>query len=200
MSAREEVLSRVRGALGPDPEVPEIPRDYLMAGSTTGAPLIELLVDRLVDYRAAVIEPEGSVVDAIDAALPAEGRILYAPGLPEEWRPSRGEADDATLDARGLDAVAAVVTGSVVSIAQTGTIVLDGSPLCGRRVLSLVPDIHVCIVRREDVVETVPEGLTRLDPQRPLTFISGPSATSDIELNRVEGVHGPRSLIVVITP
>ncbi len=105
---------------------------------------------------------------------------------------------DDGLSARELDALDGVVTASAVAIAETGTIVLDGSPDCGRRAISLVPDLHVCVVRVSDIVQTVPEGLALLDPTRPLTFVSGPSATSDIELDRVEGVHGPRRLVVVL--
>ena len=219
MRAREEILDRVRAALGAEAEVPEVTEvtrayrreDVLRQGDPA---LEELLVDRLIDYKAVVLRPEGDVAEAIDSAiaqvltdrvttwqLPGSdtpGRVLHAPGLPQEWRPRGAEADDGAADARELDQVAAVVTGSVTAIASTGTIVLDGSPLCGRRALTLVPDVHVCVVRRDDIVETVPAGLARLDPQRPLTFISGPSATSDIELNRVEGVHGPRTLIVVL--
>lgn len=198
MSAREEVLRRVRNALGPGAVVPDIPRTYATAGSLPEADRVALLVDRVVDYKALVVDAaEQGVAAAIRDVLP-EGRVLHAPGLPEAWLPGGTEPDDSTLGPRELDAVAGVVTGSVTAIALTGTIVLDGSPLCGRRALSLVPDLHICVVRREDIVETVPEGLARLEPTRPLTLVSGPSATSDIELNRVEGVHGPRTLVVVL--
>ena len=165
--------------------------------------LVEQLIDRLEDYRATVIRSSGDVATAVVAALDAagvrSGPVLHAPGLPGEWiSGTQATPDDASIDAPGLDAVAAVVTGSVVAVAETGTIVLDASPLCGRRALTLVPDVHLCLVRTDDVVETVPEALAMLDPTRPLTFVSGPSATSDIELNRVEGVHGPRTLVVVL--
>lgn len=197
--AREAVLARIAGALGDRPTPPEVPRAYRLRGTLEpGHPdLVELFVDRLVDYRATVVRAERDVAAALRSVLPS-GPIRHAPGLPEQWRPGGTEPDSDAVDPRHLDSVAAVVTGSVVAIAQTGTIVLDHSPLCGRRALTLVPDVHVCVVRQQDIVETVPEGLARLDPSGPLTFISGPSATSDIELNRVEGVHGPRTLIVVL--
>jgi L-lactate dehydrogenase complex protein LldG len=126
-------------------------------------------------------------------------RIAVPPGLPA-YLPAGIETlvDTGQLTAADLDAVDGTVTGCAVAIAETGTIVLDGSPDQGRRLLTLVPDYHLCLVRAADVVTTVPEAVARLDPTRPLTFISGPSATSDIELNRVEGVHGPRTLDVVI--
>ena len=149
-----------------------------------------------------VADDDTEIGEAIAAALLHSGiREAIAPaGVPAEWL--RGiplsRRDDGTATPRDLDAVPAVVTGSVTAVAETGTIVLDGSPRCGRRAITLVPDTHVCVVRVGDVVQTVPEGLARLDPSRALTLISGPSATSDIELSRVEGVHGPRTLIVVL--
>jgi len=207
-TARDEVLARIRGALGEDPATPSVPRNYRHGGEhAPGAPeLVELLVDRLRDYRATVVRVRGRDDTAIGQAVAdalAHREIVEAitpPGTPREWTSRLVDVivDDGSIDARGLDAIPAVVTGSVVSVAETGTIVLDGGPLCGRRAVTLVPDTHVCVVRVEDIVQTVPEGLARLDPTRPLTFISGPSATSDIELNRVEGVHGPRTLVVVI--
>ncbi len=217
MSARDEVLARVREALGPTPPVPDVPRGYRRVGEhEAGAPaLVEQLVDRLEDYRATVVRCgaddasiRDAVTSAISAALSRKGpgadiddapTLLHAPGLPAVWVEGLGSRpDDGTLAARDLDAVAAVVTASVLAVSETGTLVLDGSPACGRRALTLVPDVHACVTRVADVVQTVPEALARLDPMRPLTFVSGPSATSDIELNRVEGVHGPRTLVVVL--
>jgi len=217
VSARDEVLARVRGALGPTPEVSDVPRGYRRVGEHEAGSqvLVEQLVDRLEDYRATVVRcgaDDGSVRDAVASAVSealsrrgiganARGApaLLHAPGLPVAWVEGlASRPDDGTLSARDLDAVAAVVTASVVAVSETGTVVLDGSPACGRRALTLVPDVHVCVLRVGDVVQTVPEALARLDPMRPLTFVSGPSATSDIELSRVEGVHGPRTLVVVL--
>lgn len=208
MSAREEVLARIRGALGEAPTAPEVVRTYRVQGEhAAGAPeLVLQLIDRLEDYRATVVrigtDDDDSIGRAVADALAHReiGQAVTPPGTPRGWTASLAEVivDDGSLDARSLDRIPAVVTGSVVTIAETGTIVLDGGDLCGRRAVTLVPDTHVCVVRVRDLVETVPEGLERVDPHRPLTLISGPSATSDIELSRVEGVHGPRTLVVVI--
>jgi L-lactate dehydrogenase complex protein LldG len=205
VSAREDVLNRIRAANAaaghPDP-VP-VPRDYHHTGALgAGSPeLRELLVDRLVDYKATVIdaEPDG-IPQAIARGLAdagVTGRVLVPRGLPAGWCPD-GVPDEPGFGPDDLDGFAAVVTASAATCAQTGTIALDGAPDQGRRAITLVPDVHVCVVRADQVVETVPELLARLDPARPTTFISGPSATSDIELERVEGVHGPRTLIVVL--
>ena len=202
MSAREDILRRIRGAndAAGHPAPPDVPRDYHRTGAhAPGSPaVLELLTDRLIDYKATVIvAAHGAVHDAIRTALVAiDGPVVIPAGLPEAWWPDG--IVDAGFSAAELDSHAAVVTGSVAACAVTGTIALDGSPDQGRRAITLVPDVHVCVVRADQVVETVPELLARLDPARPTTFISGPSATSDIELERVEGVHGPRTLIVVI--
>jgi L-lactate dehydrogenase complex protein LldG len=217
MSAREDILRRIRGAnaAAGAPPPPDVPRDYHHTGvhAPGSAGALALLTDRLVDYKATVIDApalrlartetptregaEDTVHDAIRTALAGiDGLVLVPPGLPEGWWPE-GIVDDGFSPAE-LDGHAAVVTGCAAVCAVTGTIALDGSPDQGRRALTLVPDVHVCVVRADQVVETVPELLARLDPTRPTTFISGPSATSDIELERVEGVHGPRTLVVVI--
>ena len=207
MSARDEVLGRIRQARGEATGPLPVPRGYRATGDHTpgSEAVIAELVDRLEDYRATVVRTDSdddSVGAAVATALAGRGihEALRPPGVPDAWVAAIGTArtDDGTAGARELDAVPAVVTGCVVAVSETGTIALDGSPLCGRRAITLVPDTHVCVVRVEDVVQTVPEGLGRLDPGRPLTFVSGPSATSDIELRRVEGVHGPRTLIVVV--
>ncbi|MBO2451860.1 LUD domain-containing protein [Actinomadura barringtoniae] len=192
MSSRDLILGKVRAALAdvPADEDVAIPRRY--ERSRTGPDIIELLVDRLVDYKA-VVHRDVAVAEVVPG-----GRIGAPPGVPDSWLPGDGAVRDTGLSALELDGLDAVVTGCAVAIAETGTIVLDGSPDQGRRALTLVPDHHVCVVRADQIVRTVPEALERLDPTRPLTWISGPSATSDIELNRVEGVHGPRTLQVVI--
>lgn len=205
--ARDVVLARLRGALGDNPAVPTVPRAYRREGTyAAGSPeLVDLLVDRLEDYRATVARTgadDREIGAAVAEALAAQGvrDAIAAPGVPADWLhgiPGHRH-DDGSATPRQLDRTGAVVTGSAVAVAETGTIVLDGGPLCGRRAITLVPDTHVCVVRVADVVQTVPEGLARLDPTRPLTFVSGPSATSDIELSRVEGVHGPRTLVVVL--
>jgi L-lactate dehydrogenase complex protein LldG len=166
--------------------------------------LIDLLIDRLVDYKAGVVrcaDDARSIRDAVNRVRIEHHivRLVVPAGLPAGWLdPEHRQSDDPALSVDELDASAGVLTGSAVTIAETGTIVLDAGPHCGRRAITLVPDLHVCVVRAEQIVHSVPEGLDRLDPTRPLTFISGPSATSDIELNRVEGVHGPRELVVII--
>jgi L-lactate dehydrogenase complex protein LldG len=208
MTARDEVLGRIRTALGPDRAAPaEVRRDYRLAdGRGAGDPaLLDLLTDRLEDYKATVqrcapSEVAGTVAAALRTSLGdhAPADVVVAPGVPADWRPD-GATEDDGRPAVALAQYAATVTGVSVAIAETGTLVLDGSPLCGRRALSLLPDCLVCVVEAAQVVGSVPEGLARLDPLAPLTMISGPSATSDIELQRVEGVHGPRTLIVVLT-
>lgn len=205
LDARTEVLARVRSALGPEPVVPEVSRGYRTTGDhPPGSPeLLELLADRLRDYKAGVSsctadEVTTTVAALLDRLAPG-GRLLVPPALPEGWTSGRDVLrDDGSTTVDVLDTVAGVLTACSVAVAETGTIVLDAGPDQGRRALSLVPDLHVCVVRAEQVVHTVPEALRRLDPRRPQTWISGPSATSDIELNRVEGVHGPRTLEVVL--
>ncbi|WP_306208384.1 LutC/YkgG family protein [Actinoplanes sp. RD1] len=187
MSSKDLMLSRIRAALG-DATTPDfVPRDYRAAGS--GKADLDVLVDRLVDYKA-VVHREQDVAAVVAQLRP--GRLVVPPGIDRSWLPAGVTLaeDEFTADA--------VLTAATVAVAETGTIVLDGSPDQGRRRLSLLPDLHICVVRTDQVVASVPDALTRLDPTRPLTWISGPSATSDIELNRVEGVHGPRNLHVVL--
>lgn len=211
MSSRERILGRVRRALGdvaPDdrPYVEAVPRDYLREhGGRTTEQTVELLAENLADYRAIVHRADGEELPLLVMRLLAEHgsqEVLVPPGLPPEWMAAADPVrihDRAVDTPQRLDQVDSVVTGCAVAIAETGTIVLDGSPDQGRRRISLVPDHHICVVRVPgQVVSSVPQALERLDPARPLTWISGPSATSDIELDRVEGVHGPRTLEVIL--
>ncbi|MGW1177719.1 LutC/YkgG family protein [Kitasatospora sp. NPDC002543] len=211
-SSRELILGRIRSALGNtvEPAGQPLPRDYLTAHVPTDDPaaLLDLLHRNLADYRALVHRCREDELPHRIAGLLAErgSRTVAVPaGLPSGWL-ADAEAegvellpDDGTLTAARLDAVDSVVTGCALAVAETGTIVLDAGPGQGRRLLSLVPDHHVCVVRApEQIVASVPLALPRLDPVRPQTWISGPSATSDIELDRVEGVHGPRTLEVLL--
>ncbi|MFF0435320.1 lactate utilization protein C [Streptomyces sp. NPDC004327] len=207
-SSRDLILARIRAAVAGAPEAPGPERRYRERHAPGDpAALTGLLHENLADYRAVVhrSDPDG-LAELIGRLLAGHGArsVAVPPGLPEEWLSGRGadvelRPDDGSLTARRLDATDAVVTGCAVAVAETGTIVLDGGPGQGRRALTLVPDLHVCVVRVPDqVVASVPLALPLLAPARPLTWISGPSATSDIELDRVEGVHGPRRLEVVL--
>lgn len=216
MSSREAVLGRIRSALtdvpqGTPSEDVAVEWQYGLRPAGAADDTLGLFVERVEDYRAEVswVTPQelaARVADALSdrgvtsAVLPA--------GVPGEWRAAVAaagitvHADDPVLSHADLDGIGAVVTASRVGIAETGTIVLDHGPDQGRRALSLVPDLHVCVIRADQVVADVPEAVTRLQPsvdaRQPLTWISGPSATSDIELDRVEGVHGPRTLRVLL--
>jgi L-lactate dehydrogenase complex protein LldG len=194
VSAREEILGRVRSALGDAGRDPvHVPRGYRERPAREG--LLDLFGERVEDYRATVTRcAQDEVVAAVVRLLPDGARVLLPPGLPWEVE---GTVDDG-FTALELDEFDAVVTAATVAIAETGTIVLTHGPAEGRRALSLVPDMHVCIVRADQVVPGVPDAVAAVDPRRPQTWISGPSATSDIELSRVEGVHGPRTLHVLL--
>ena len=203
MTARDDILGRVRSALrqkatdssGHEPEasVDVVP---VQVDDVVG-----LFVERVEDYRAVVVRcAPGEVADRVRDGLAGSTSVVVPAGFPDAWLPDGFDrvADEPPLSAASLDGVDAVVTTAALGIAVTGTIVLDHGPGQGRRALSLVPDRHVCVVTADQVVPDVPDAVRRLDPVRPLTWISGPSATSDIELDRVEGVHGPRNLHVIV--
>jgi L-lactate dehydrogenase complex protein LldG len=197
MTAREEILGRVRAAIGRQPSN-DIPREY----RTTTRDGLESFLERLAHYDARAIHTTESELAATIATTLAQrqARDVIAPdGVPGGWLTTVNPIKDTPpLDNDALDGSDGVVTACALAIAQTGTIVLDGSPGMGRRALTLLPDYHLCVVRAEQIVPSVPEALARLTPTSPLTFISGPSATVDIEMVRVKGVHGPRTLDVIL--
>lgn len=210
-SSREEILRRVRTATGGASTAEAVraawsavPRGYKRAGTREREIVLELLEDRLRDYDATVVRCErGDVAVSVAGMLSERGkrRLVVPAGFVPEWLPVGFEfVVDDELPAMELDGVDGVVTGSTVAIAETGTVVLQNVAGQGRRAATLVPDYHLCLVRVEDVVETVPEALDRLRGTSGLatTFVSGPSATADIEMTRIKGVHGPRFLDVIL--
>ncbi|GAB3690265.1 LutC/YkgG family protein [Saccharopolyspora tripterygii] len=205
-SAREAVLGRVREALRGTERQPlsTVPRDYRT--SRPADDLVGLFCEAVADYKATVDRVAADAVpSAIATTARASGarRLLIPEGAPHAWSEAlreEFELVDPAADTEALEQVDAVITTAAVGIASTGTIVLDHGPGQGRRAVTLVPDVHICVVAEHEVADDVPAAMSRLDPARPTTFISGPSATSDIELKRVEGVHGPRTLHVLVAP
>jgi L-lactate dehydrogenase complex protein LldG len=207
VTARDEILARIRSALGDvpaDEDADEAPAPREYQRSHASGDVVDLFAQRVADYQATVIRTDPQQLsEQIALALARRGarRVVIPDGFPPAWLPV-GEydwlRDDPPLALLELDRSDGVITTVTVGIAVTGTIVLDAGPGQGRRALSLVPDYHLCVIRAEQIAPDVPDALAALDPVRPLTFISGPSATSDIELNRVEGVHGPRTLDVIV--
>jgi L-lactate dehydrogenase complex protein LldG len=205
-AAREEVMRRIRDALGPAPPAPgDIPRTYRQAGDPIGFEPVERFCEVVADYDATVRRvSEGELEDALSETCRARGATRLAVPVDLVWHVAGVELvrDDPPLGPRDLDALDGVLTGCAAASAETGTIVLDGASLSGRRALTLVPDLHLCVVRADQVVPAVPDAIAAMAPAvrdgRPVTFVSGPSATADIELNRVQGVHGPRRLDVFV--
>jgi L-lactate dehydrogenase complex protein LldG len=207
VSDREEILARARSALGRHPQLPQVPRDYNGPGAAglDDGQAVELFCERVTDYGAGLrrTEAEG-IEDAVAAAATEHGAAALAvpAGLPLEIPALELLRDEPPRPSVELDRLDGVVTGCALAIAQTGTIVLDGGPRSGRRAISLVPDLHVCVVEAGTIVASVPDAIAALVraglETAPLTFVSGPSATSDIEFARVEGVHGPRRLEIVL--
>jgi L-lactate dehydrogenase complex protein LldG len=211
MSSREEILRRVRAAAGGTSTEDAaragwsaVPRNYKRAGVLQREQVLELLEDRLRDYDATVNRcGRGDVSLAVAGMLSERGkrRLVVPVGVAPEWLPPDFEfVVDGELAAVELDGFDGVLTGSTLAIAETGTVVLQNVAGQGRRAVTLVPDYHLCLVRVEDVVETVPEAMDRLRVTSRLatTFVSGPSATADIEMTRIKGVHGPRYLDVIL--
>jgi len=200
-SAKDDILCRVRSALGPSPAAPAIAREYRQAGTLPREGAVELFCERTAEYQATVHRvPRAALAATVGAILADGARVCVPPGFPDL---GLDVISDDALSIAELDTLDAVITGSALAIADTGTIALDAGPVCGRRALTLIPDHHVCIVEASAIVPSVPDAVAQLEAAaregRPLTFISGPSATSDIELDRVEGVHGPRNLDVIVT-
>lgn len=214
MSAREDILNRIREATRDvtesDPEV-DVPIEWVYGQPLATEDVLADFVEKVEDYKAVVTRcPAGSLPETVAKALHdcGAGSVVVPDGIPDEWAAALEASgltvrrDDPPLSSAELNSIDAVLTTCAVAMADSGTVALDHVEGQGRRALSLVPDRHVCVVRADQVVSDVPEGIARLAPGmregRAVTWLSGGSATSDIELSRVEGVHGPRHLTVVL--
>lgn len=204
-AARDDVLARVAEASARAKSGLSVPRSYRRRGALDFEQRVELFCQRAGEYRAEVVRVHDSGIAAACGAIcaaQAARRIVLPPGLPHAWRPPNAEQLDDRLSVDQLDAADGALTGSTVAIAETGTIVLTAGPREGRRAITLVPDLHICVVIESQIVELVPEAFELIAREnlerRPITLVSGPSATSDIELSRVEGVHGPRKLFILV--
>jgi L-lactate dehydrogenase complex protein LldG len=201
--AREAILGRVRAAVAHAPAAePSSERLYRLSLDLDTVELVALFAERIADYDVIVRETTSDrLAAALTEACVEHGvqRLAVPFDLPDAWQPGGVElVRDEGLASDELDALDGALTGCLLAIAETGTVVLDCGPAQGRRALTLVPDLHICVVFAEEIVGTVPEAFARITVERPVTFVSGPSATSDIELSRVRGVHGPRRLDVVV--
>lgn len=213
--ARSEILEAIRGALGPGAR--ERPSGSVAASPAGAAPglatidpagLIELFLERVRDYQAGAIQVADQAIPGAVSELARRHcarRLIIPAGFPDRWRPADLELveDTGELGPRELERFDGALTSAVLAIAETGTLVLDAGPDQGRRALSLLPDLHLCVLDASRLVADIPDAVAPLGPEvaahrRPLTFISGPSATADIELRRVHGVHGPRRLEVIV--
>ena len=204
-TAKEAMLERIHAAIHDAPEPPEIAHAFRERDERDRAAIVEDFIDRLIEYKAVVTRTnDATLLQTITDACQRHfiSRLVVPADVPNGWLPEEVTIlrDESPLSLTALDNSSGVLTGCALGVAQTGTIILDGGVFQGRRVLSLLPDIHLCVVRVEQIVGLVPEAIAKLASRvtRPLTLISGPSATSDIELNRVEGVHGPRTLHVLV--
>lgn len=208
-AAKSEILGRIRESLADKPQPPTPIRDYRTETDKSSEEILEMLIERLVDYKANVYQESlATLPERISELLGATSRYVVPVELNENWLPEDTQTRKHVVDSGNalagalaiveLDQIDAVVTDSTVSCAETGTIFLSTQASEGRRAITLIPDHHICVVRPDTIVELIPEALRRVDFSKPVTMISGPSATSDIELNRVEGVHGPRRLDVII--
>jgi L-lactate dehydrogenase complex protein LldG len=208
LSAREEILARIRNAVGGTPvrmEYARVPREYTRSGSLDREGILHLLKDRLLDYDSEILEvsSESEISGAVTEALRRanETQVLAAEAFPAAWLPTGVDVTlDRQLTTEQLDGLGTVVTTCEAAVASTGTIILVHEGAQGRRAITLLPDHHICVVNRQQVFEVVPEGIKAIGGQRrhAITTISGPSATADIEMTRIRGVHGPRRLSVVL--
>jgi len=209
VSARDAILNRITSAIGPTAlnsnpgsDWEKLSRDYIRTDSLSGSAVLELFEHRLKDYGANIFRcgPD-QIRDTIKQILTdrAAMRVIIPAGIPAGWLPAEITfVEDRNLSQDALNKVDGVLTAATAAIAATGSIVLQHGPGQGRRALTLIPDYHLCIVKADQVVETVPRAFARLESTRATTFISGPSATADIEMTRIKGVHGPRFMDVIL--